>query len=54
MRLKVPMKIKVSLEEFISPFLSYLATFTPQNYFLLVFLVLLSFVEAFNKEDNLF
>lgn len=47
------MKVKVSLEGFIFPLLSYLTIFTRQSHFLLVFLVLLSLVEAFNKEDNL-
>lgn len=46
------MKVKVSLEEFIFPFLSYLTIFTPQRHFLLVFLVLLILVEAFNKKDS--
>ena len=46
------MKVKVSLEEFIFPLLSYLTIFTPQSNFLLVFLVLLILVEAFNKEDS--
>lgn len=51
--LKVLMKVKVSLEGFIFPLLSYLTIFTRQSHFLLVFLVLLNLVEAFNKKDNL-
>lgn len=47
------MKVKVSLEGFIFPFLSRLIVFTPQSNFLLVFVVLLCLAEAFNKVDNI-
>lgn len=51
--LKVLIKVKISLEGFIFPFLSYLTIFTPQCHFFLFFLVSLGLVVAFNKEDNL-
>lgn len=49
MYLKVLMKVQVSLGEFIFPFLSYLTIFTPRGHFLFIPLVLLGFLEAFNK-----